>query len=1212
MIGRSILTLLLALVALTLGPVIGGVSGFFMGALVAVLLVRVQIQAARLKEVAREAEQARRVAESTRNSVQRDGREISEEPEESGEPEEPPPSWTPPEVLKRVISRTGPEPTAAGPAARDDPPAEPPEVSEPALAAPGPGPSRFPESFPWSDRGPRQDPSPSDESRPSVFPKIVAAARTWLTTGNAPVKVGVLVLLVGVGLLIRETSRRGVITLTIEARLIAIAIGAVVLLVLGWRHRARRPTYGRSLQGAGIGALYITTYASYEVYDLLAVGLAAAAVILITVLAGVLAVRQDAQVLAIFGIVGGFLAPVLAYRGTDDYIVVFSFYTVLSVAIVVVAWFKVWPSLNLLGLLFNIGISAFWLLFRYAEEDWPSLQPFIAVLVVIYMVVPLLAALRDPPRITGHWMAPLVFGTPFAGLWLQHLVIGHTARGVAASALVLAGLYVVLYAAARRLGDGAGELAEAYAGLAAAFGAIAVPLWLGAYYTTVAWAMQSLLLIWFGCRRSRLPAVAGGLLLQVLAGSAFAIHLTASLPYPADRLVILNDYFAAAVLLAATAIGSSRLLQRAGPSLRLGGLAGAALAWGAAWWLAGGLLEIAYQVPSWPLPVSFVFVVASCGAAVWLAERMRWRQLGASGFVVVPALGFVLLAWLLHGPYHLDQHGAAAVMAATGLVSGLLLHRSGRQYGLGPEVAWVALGWGAAWWLAGGLLEIAYQVPSWPLPVSFVFVVASCGAAVWLAERMRWRQLGASGFVVVPALGFVLLAWLLHGPYHLDQHGAAAVMAATGLVSGLLLHRSGRQYGLGPEVAWVALGWGAAWWLAGGLLEIAYRLPSWQLPMALGFVAASLGLAARAAERAHWPQLGTLGLLILPTLAVMLGLATVWTSHPLGRYGWAVWPLALAVYYWFLRFRDGVLGSWVAAALHVGGFWVVAALVGFEVHWQVGRVAGGVWQPVAALAAVLLLVGAALRASRQHLWPIGPLRRVYLAGGVGPVVLVLAAALLVANLLLDGDPSPFRFIPVFNPLEMLVAALVAVALQWRRAAAEVGEHRLRSLVDGRWAPTLASAGVVVATMSVARTIHHWRGEPWRFAELVRSTELQASLTIVWSAIALTTMVAGVRLVRRPVWIAGASFMALVLLKLFLVDLASLGAVTRVVSFLGVGTLLVVVGGYFAPVPPAAKEQATGDSVTSMGDRPDARAPDQAVAPPGTGGTPRSRNLPEND
>ena len=52
-------------------------------------------------------------------------------------------------------------------------------------------------------------------------------------------------------------------------------------------------------------------------------------------------------------------------------------------------------------------------------------------------------------------------------------------------------------------------------------------------------------------------------------------------------------------------------------------------------------------------------------------------------------------------------------------------------------------------------------------------------------------------------------------------------------------------------------------------------------------------------------------------------------------------------------------------------------------------------------------------------------------------------------------------------------------------------------------------------------------------------------------------------------------MALVVAKLFLVDLSSLGAVTRVVSFLGVGALLVVVG-YFAPVPPAARADRAED------------------------------------
>jgi uncharacterized membrane protein len=45
-------------------------------------------------------------------------------------------------------------------------------------------------------------------------------------------------------------------------------------------------------------------------------------------------------------------------------------------------------------------------------------------------------------------------------------------------------------------------------------------------------------------------------------------------------------------------------------------------------------------------------------------------------------------------------------------------------------------------------------------------------------------------------------------------------------------------------------------------------------------------------------------------------------------------------------------------------------------------------------------------------------------------------------------------------------------------------------------------------------------------------------------------------------------MAVVVAKLFLVDLGNTGTLARVVSFLGVGVLLLVVG-YFAPVPPRA-------------------------------------------
>jgi uncharacterized membrane protein len=47
-------------------------------------------------------------------------------------------------------------------------------------------------------------------------------------------------------------------------------------------------------------------------------------------------------------------------------------------------------------------------------------------------------------------------------------------------------------------------------------------------------------------------------------------------------------------------------------------------------------------------------------------------------------------------------------------------------------------------------------------------------------------------------------------------------------------------------------------------------------------------------------------------------------------------------------------------------------------------------------------------------------------------------------------------------------------------------------------------------------------------------------------------------------------MSVVIAKLFLIDLSHIGTVPRIVSFLGVGTLMLVLG-YYSPLPPATKE-----------------------------------------
>jgi len=56
-----------------------------------------------------------------------------------------------------------------------------------------------------------------------------------------------------------------------------------------------------------------------------------------------------------------------------------------------------------------------------------------------------------------------------------------------------------------------------------------------------------------------------------------------------------------------------------------------------------------------------------------------------------------------------------------------------------------------------------------------------------------------------------------------------------------------------------------------------------------------------------------------------------------------------------------------------------------------------------------------------------------------------------------------------------------------------------------------------------------------------------------------------------VWLAGAALLAAVVAKLFLVDLSRIGSIERIVSFVGVGLLMLIVG-YLSPLPPAAEQR----------------------------------------
>lgn len=58
---------------------------------------------------------------------------------------------------------------------------------------------------------------------------------------------------------------------------------------------------------------------------------------------------------------------------------------------------------------------------------------------------------------------------------------------------------------------------------------------------------------------------------------------------------------------------------------------------------------------------------------------------------------------------------------------------------------------------------------------------------------------------------------------------------------------------------------------------------------------------------------------------------------------------------------------------------------------------------------------------------------------------------------------------------------------------------------------------------------------------------------------------------RQLWFVGVVFLGLVVLKLFTKDLTGTGTLTRIVSFLAVGSLMLLIG-YISPAPAKAQDK----------------------------------------
>jgi uncharacterized membrane protein len=254
---------------------------------------------------------------------------------------------------------------------------------------------------------------------------------------------------------------------------------------------------------------------------------------------------------------------------------------------------------------------------------------------------------------------------------------------------------------------------------------------------------------------------------------------------------------------------------------------------------------------------------------------------------------------------------------------------------------------------------------------------------------------------------------------------------------------------------------------------------------------------------------------------------------------------------------------------HAAGVWLFTALGSWEIAWWIDELlrGGEVWHLIGwPLLSIAILMWLSDRGQRL-VWPVARFYKAYLFHGGIPLAAFLWLWMLHSNFSSPGDPAPLPYLPLLNPLDLVQFAALLTLFEW-----------LRRLRAAPFAPdifqtgeiayvALGSSGFVWLNGVLLRTLHHWAKVPFDGDAMMRSMLVQASLSIFWSLLALCTMVTATRTRARPLWLTGAGLMAIVVAKLFFIDLSNVGGIERIVSFIGVGLLMLVIG-YFSPVPPA--------------------------------------------
>lgn len=309
------------------------------------------------------------------------------------------------EEVRRLAARVA-SPKSPAAVAPESPPA--PQEATPApgsapetvaAAASASGPRNVPEapipSPPPLPVLPQSPPAPTAPPVPPAAPTAPPVRQVSLEErlgARLPVWIGSIALALAGAFLVKYSFDRGWFSPTVRV-VFGVLFGVLLLGAGEWMRRSSE-RIAQGLSAAGVADLYACFLAGIHLYGIIQPAVGFGLMALTTVVAVVLSLRQGIMV-ALIGMIGGFLTPYLVRTGEPDVRGIFAYLLLLQVGLLTVARRRDWPLVGALALGGGLFWAVAWVFGSFQPEDAFWLGLFLALSVLATLIVGLAGLPRE-------------------------------------------------------------------------------------------------------------------------------------------------------------------------------------------------------------------------------------------------------------------------------------------------------------------------------------------------------------------------------------------------------------------------------------------------------------------------------------------------------------------------------------------------------------------------------------------------------------------------------------------------------------------------------------------------------------------------------------------------------------------------------------------------------------------------------------------------